>query len=189
MLKTLPDGFSMLELHTVIFILGILGIMFFPHFKQFLMREERTDILERLKTAIEYAKQEAHLKNKTITLCAINPIYQQCRLGDWSNGFIIFEQDYQNKDQKPKHILQILPGVQYGKLHFEQFGQYLNIEANGTTTNVGTFIYCPNNKDRREAAALVINKASRTYRVTARNISGILLKNAGTPEANPLICR
>jgi Tfp pilus assembly protein FimT len=180
-------GFSILELNTVITILTILGILILSSFKQFLMRQERTDVMERLTVAIEYAAQEAFLKNKTTTLCAISAVPSECRLNDWSMGFMVFTLNPKNKKQK--EILQILPGTHYGKLYFEQFGQHLNITADGSTINVGTFIYCPHNKNPREAEALVINKASRIYRVTARNSLGIPLKNAGTPEVNPIICR
>lgn len=180
------SGFSLLELNTVIIVLATLTFLMLPTFKQFLMRQERAAILEHLQTAIEYAKQEAFFKNKIITLCAIDSSLE-CRMKDWSTGFIAFEWDEENK--KIKRILQTFPGVVYGKLHFEQFGYHLNIEADGTTMNVGTFIYCPRNKDPQEAEALVINKAGRFYRVIARNNLGILLKNAGTPEVSPITCR
>ena len=151
------------------------------------MRQEREAVLERLQTAIEYAKQVAFLKDKTITLCAIGPYPLECRLNDWSAGFMVVE--FKPGDKKITQILQIFPSISYGKLYFEQFGQHLNIQTEGTTVNVGTFIYCPHNKDPREAEALVINKAGRIYRVATRNRLGMLLKNAGTPEVNPITCR
>lgn len=181
------QGFCLLELNTVIAIVVMPMLLTLPNFKQSMMRQERVVLLERLHTAIEYAKQEAFYRRKTITLCAIYAHSQECRSKDWSAGFILFE--FNPRHKKTKQALHSFPPIIYGKLHFEQFGKHLNIEADGTTINVGTFIYCPHNKNPREAEALVINKAGRVYRVTARNKLGMLLKNAGTPEENPITCR
>lgn len=180
-------GFSLLELCTVILILSFLTTFAMPTFSEFLMREERTMVLDRIQAAIEFAKQEAFAHAKTITICAsIN--HRTCHANDWSAGFIIIEID----EQLPRfhsNLLYVFPKLQHCKLNFEQFGTYLNITADGMTINNGTFIYCPKNGDRREAGALVVNNATRTYRPTEKNRLGILLKNVGTAEEMPLSCR
>jgi Tfp pilus assembly protein FimT len=177
------SGTTILELCAVILILSILAILSIPSFTQFLMREERAMVLERLTAAIEYAKQEAFVRNNTITVCgSIN--HRTCVSDDWSAGFLVIEA---NK------VLYVFPRLQHGNLHFDRFGTNVNIEPDGTTRNNGTFTYCPKkgNKDdrRREAAALVINNSSRTYRPIQRNSAGIFLKNVNTPEEEPLSCR
>ncbi len=180
-------GFSILELCTVILILGVITMLAGPTFSQFLMREERTLVLDRLKMAIEFAKQEAFIRATTITVCAsIN--HKTCHANDWSAGFIVIEKDAELPNMS-KNLLYVFPKLQYGKLHFDQFGTYLNVTPDGMTLNNGTFIYCPKNGDRREADALIINNASRTYRPTQKNPLGIWLKNAGTAEESPLSCR
>ena len=180
-------GFSILELCTVFLILGFLTAFAIPAFSQFLMREERTRVLDRIQAAIEFAKQEAFARAKTITVCAsIN--HRTCYASDWSAGFIIIETD----EQLPhfaSNLLYAFPKLQHGKLNFDQFGTYLNITADGMTINNGTFVYCPKNGDRREADALIINNATRTYRPIQKNRLGILLKNVGTAEETPLSCR
>jgi Tfp pilus assembly protein FimT len=180
-------GVSILELCTVILILSIITTLAIPAFSQFLMREERSMVVDRLKAAIEFAKQEAFVRGKTITVCgSIN--HRTCHPNDWSAGFIIIEMDEQFP-HFPANILHVFPKLQHGKLNFDQFGTYLNITADGKTINNGTFIYCPKNGDRREADALVINNAARIYRPIQKNSLGILLKNAGTAEETPLTCR
>lgn len=180
-------GFSILELCTVILILGIITTFAIPSFTQFLMHEERARVLDRLKAAIEYAKQEAFVRGKTITICgSINS--RTCQPKDWSAGFIIIETD-EHFPRFASKILYVFPKLQHGKLHFDQFGTHLNIAEDGTTINNGTFTYCPKNGDREEADALIINNASRSYRPIQRNSSGILLKNVGTPEEKALTCR
>ncbi|HXH55630.1 MAG TPA: GspH/FimT family pseudopilin [Gammaproteobacteria bacterium] len=180
-------GFSILELCTVILILSFITTFAIPAFSQFLMRGERAMVLDRVKAAIEFAKQEAFTRGKTITICAsIN--HRTCHANDWSAGVIIIEMDEQ-LPRTPSNLLYVFPKLQHGKLNFDQFGTYLNITADGMTINNGTFIYCPKNGDRREADALIINNATRTYRPTQKNRLGVLLKNVGTAEETPLSCR
>lgn len=163
-----------------------------PSFNQFLMRNERNLVINQLKSAIEYARQEAYRRKKTVTLCASSN-GKTCLAEDWSLGFIIFEVG-SGKQRVPAAqattLLQVFPAIQYGRLHFASFGdKALNIEPDGTTLNVGTFVYCPKNRDRREAEGLAINKAARAYQLVERNSLGIRLKNSGRSDAAPLICR
>ncbi len=180
-------GLSILELSTVILILSILIKVAIPSFSQFLMREERSIVLDRLKAAIEFAKQEAFIRTKTITVCAsIN--HRTCHPNDWSAGFIVIERD-EELPYAPPNVLYIFPKLRYGKLHFEQFGSYLNVTADGMTINNGTFVYCPKNGNRQEADALIVNNMTRSYRPIQKNNLGIRLKNAGIAEEAPLSCR
>lgn len=180
-------GYSLLELCTVIFILGMGMGVALSTYHRFLMRLEREAVFDRLKTAIAFARQEALIGRKTITLCA-SQNHQTCTENDWSHGFMVFE-TFHSGSATVLHPLLSFPRLQHGKLYFEQFGKHLTINANGRTINAGIFIYCPYNQDRREADALVINLLARTYRPTHRNSQGILLKNSGAPTEIPLTCR
>lgn len=184
----MQKGFTLLELITVFVIISLLLVLTVPNIYQFLMRQERELALHRLNTAIEYARQEAKLRGQTVTLCPTAD-HKTCKtkIDDWTDGFMAIL----NVDRDPKayQVLQVFPGLQHGQLHFEQWGSYLNIRPDGTTRNLGAFTYCPKNRDRRDAEALVINAACRTYRPIARNALGVRLKKEGTPEATPLTCR
>ena len=75
---------------------------------------------------------------------------------------MIFENNGQARPT-PAEILQVFSGMRYGRLHFERFGENLNIYPNGRTPNNGTFTYCPKDRDRRNADGLIVNKVLRTY--------------------------
>ncbi len=182
------EGYSILELYTVIVIALILISFATPTFEQFLIREEREATLERLKTAIEYAKQEAFIRQENITLCG-SADHHHCQAQQWTAGFIIFVNPTLSDQPHLQQILRVFPGIRHGQLIFKQFGQHLNIQPNGMTFNTGTFFYCPANKERLDIDGLVINKGCRTYKPTKHPILGIPLKNPETPMATSFTCR
>lgn len=150
-------GYSILELCTVILMVGLLACFAIPLYDQFLMREEREIVLQRLEMAIEYAKQTAFIQQKIITICP-SIDHKTCSNQHWSHGFIIIERGGKR--------LKVFPKLWYGTLQFNQFGTDLNIYPNGTTPNNGTFFYFPRLGDRREIGGLVVNNIGRTYRTT-----------------------
>lgn len=186
-------GFSLLELLTVLMIIGIIMIIAIPNFDQFFMRQERELTLNKIKSAIHYAKQEAAFRGKTVTLCGSHD-HKKCVANNWTNGFMVVIQSdpthvSETGAEKPLEILQVFQGLKYGQLYFDHFGKHLNIQPDGMTINLGAFTYCPHNRDRREADALIINRVCRTYRPMERNSLGVLVKNEGTATATPLSCR
>jgi type IV fimbrial biogenesis protein FimT len=181
-------GYSCLELCTALVLVSILIFLGVPSFQQSLMRQERELVLERLQMAIEYARQEALIQGKTITLCG-SPDQRSCHVDHWSNSFIVFENPDHSNIPKPGNILKVFSGTRYGKLYFAQFGQHLNIKANGMTINNGSFYYCPSKANHLEMDSLVINKSGRTYRPIKHPVLGIPLKNPETPLVTPFLCR
>lgn len=181
-------GYSTLELCTVIALLSILLSFGIPSFQQALMRQERELVLERLQMAIEYARQEALIQGKGMTLCGSSD-RQSCEDDQWSAGFIVFEDADHSTKAKSDQILKVFPGTRYGKLYFAQFGQYLHFQTNGMVMNNGSFYYCPPRAKALEIDGLVISKSGRTYRPTKHPVLGIPLKNPETPFVTPFICR
>lgn len=189
-------GYSIIELCTVVFITGLIFCFGVTMFNRFLMHQEKEIVLDRLSIAIEYAKQQAFIRGKIITLCP-SIDYKTCKDGhhrykdwkDWTSGFIIIENNTHKKNNSNSNIvLKVFPKLEYGTLQFLQFGQYLNIYPNGMTHNNGTFLYCPHEQDRREIDGLIINNTTRTYRPTKHPVLGISLKKGDTPLATPFLC-
>ncbi len=186
---TTNKGFSLIELGCILALLGLLLSMVLPAFYGTLMRSERRMILERVRTAVALAKQEAFASNATTILCGT---YNQktCHPHqDWSRGFLLLLESSQDSTLPLPRLIRYFPGTQYGTLVFSQFGIHLKIGPDGHNNSNGTFIYCPLDGNRMDADGLVINKASRVYRLSKRNIHGILLTQVGTPQEMPLHCR
>lgn len=186
---TTNKGFSLVELGCCLALLGLLLGMTLPTFYRTLMRAERRMVLERVRTAVALAKQEAFAANTTAILCGT---YNQktCHPHqDWSLGFVLLLEPPQNSEVPFPKLIRYFPGTHYGTLVFSQFGIHLKIGSDGHNNSNGTFIYCPLDSHRVDADGLVINKASRIYRLNKRNIHGILLTQVGTPQEMPLHCR
>jgi len=182
-------GFSLLEVCIVIFILGSILALGLPQLDRFLMHEERELVLDRIKTAIDYAKQEAFARGATIVLCSTSNQITCTSQTNWSSGFMILEKNKEESSPLQAKILQVFQGTKYGRIHFNAFGSHdLIIQSDGSTNN-GTFSYCPKNRDASEGAALVINKAGRVYRPIKKNERGIIILNLETTEETSLFCR
>ncbi len=186
---TTNKGFSFIELGCALALSGLLLSMTVPAFYKTLMRAERRMVLERVRTAVALTKQEAFASNTTAILCGT---YNQktCHPHqDWSRGFLLVLKPSQNDTFPLPKLIRYFPGTHYGTLVFSQFGIHLKIGPDGHNNSNGTFTYCPLNGNRIDADGLVINKASRIYRLSKRNIHGILLTQVGTPQEMPLHCR
>jgi len=179
--KTL--GFSLLESLLSLFILGLLMFTSIIGLKTFLMRQERYRSLHQLKNVIEYAKQEAINRRQTLTLCPSLSTSMCQPTHDWSQGYLLMNTATQEL------IAQFPSKTHYGTLAFREFANHLVLSPQSTTHNVGTFTYCPHNKDARQAEALVINRVLRLYFIKKKNRSGYLLKQANTSKEEPLFCR
>lgn len=159
----LEQGHTLLETLFVVTIIGIIFLAAIPNIRKLLVSTDQTIALDRLKNAIELAKSEAYRKNTTMTLC---PSHNQntCSYGDnWEVGFILFENPKCGTQPSKDAILQVFSKSQYGKIIYDAMGNQLNIYADGTTTNIGNFIYCAKEKGLIKPKGLVLNWVARVY--------------------------
>jgi type IV fimbrial biogenesis protein FimT len=156
------QGHSLVELSIVLCIIMLLLITI-PCFDALLIHQEQMLVLDRIQQAIAYAKNEAFSRRKIISLCpSLNKI--SCSLApDWSTGFIVFENQEGKKQTETHFILEAFEGARHGHLYFSASGNQLHIHPNGTTTNIGTFIYSPKKRSFIKPSGLVVNWAARTY--------------------------
>ena len=181
------QGYSYLELCTVIALLSLLLYLSIPSFYQSSMRQERELVLERLEMAIEYAKNEALIRRKMITLRSTHD-YRSSDREDWSDGFMVFENSGSADSPTINHLLKVFPRTRYGKLYFKPFRQHLNIQADGTTINNGAFYYCPRKINHLEIDGLIVNNRARTRRPIKDPVLGIPLKDPKNAFATPFAC-
>jgi type IV fimbrial biogenesis protein FimT len=175
-LQNKQPGFSLIEMLIVMSILATLAVLSLMQLRTWLTQLEQDLALDRIKHAIEFAKNEAFRSGKTISLCP-SADHKFCYIkDDWSTGFIIFENPDRDTQPKPNSILKIVQGAQYGKIFFDALGNELHIRPNGTTTNIGKFYYCAKNLAHSVDAPftqsirmLVINWVVRGYFIQEEN--------------------
>lgn len=163
-MKKRKNGFSLIEVLVVISILAVFLMLSIPPLHSWLAQLEQELALERIKHAIEFAKNEAFRTHKTISLCPSADQKHCYTKDDWSLGFIIFENPERDTQPKPNSILKTVQGASLGKIFFDALGNELHIRPNGTTTNIGKFYFCAKNGSRDlHMRLLVLNWAARTY--------------------------
>lgn len=160
---TLQKGVTLLELLVTLSIFFICYTLVIEGLPLFLVQNERDLFLDKLKNTIEFAKQEAFSKNKSITLCASQNKKTCSLLGNWSLGFIVFENDAKRRQPTPGALLYGVDGLHYGNIYFSANGNELHISPQGITTNIGSWVYCPKSGRFVKPKGLVINWGLRTY--------------------------
>ncbi len=157
------QGYTFIEILLVISIMSVILLTSIPNLNTLLTRTEQEIALDRIKNAIELAKSEAFRKNKTISLCPTSN-QNTCTYGDtWEVGFMMFENPERDTQPAAGAILQLFPGAKYGKIIYDAMGNQLNIHPDGTTTNIGNFVYCAKNKGSIKPKGLVLNWVARLY--------------------------
>lgn len=131
-------------------------------FSSFMAQQDQVIVLDRLKNAIEFARQQAFQRHTTITLCASTTQNSCSAQTEWSSGFIVFENPDREWQPVDKNILGYFPGTRHGKLYFTASGNQLHIQSNGQTTNIGSFIHCPKSASVKPKG-WVVNWAARSY--------------------------
>ncbi len=165
-MKFYLKGFTIIEFIIVIGFLATIYFLGIPNLMQFLVKLERDICLDRLKSAIEFTRQQAFYRGKTISLCGSHN-QRYCHLdSEWTSGYIIFEnENMQKQPTSNAKIIQIFPELNFGRLYYYQSDVLLHIHPTGMTMNFASFTYRPNNNYGDVGSEnLVINRACRTYR-------------------------
>lgn len=156
------NGHSLLEIIFVISIMTIIAFAGIPNIKKIMIKTDQEIALDRLRNAIQFAKNEAFNQNKMLTLCP-SQNQSSCSYADtWDSGFILFENPKKENQPREGSLLQVFAGARYGKILFKASAEYLSILPNGSTTQYGHFVYCPKEKGI-EPKGLILNSVARVY--------------------------
>lgn len=101
-------GFSIIELLTVIAILGIVAALAAPSFSEAVVRNRIVSENNDLLAAFNYARSEAIRRNTGVGVCSLDAAFTGCGTGNWDRGWAIWEdQDGQNDFDAAEPILRI----------------------------------------------------------------------------------
>lgn len=151
----MQDGFTFLELIVVLGIIALLALFALPQYDHFLKRHQAQSDIEQIVRMITLARQQAILRNQTVTLYPNE---------DWSQGLMILDEKKQmissiTFTNDANILLKTFPASAENQLQFSATGL--------TKTQNGSFYYCPD--DMHLAKRIVFNQAGRVY-VTADEV-------------------
>lgn len=84
-------GYSIIELLTVISILGIVAALAAPSFSEAIVRNRIVSANNDFLTGVSYARSEAIKRSNPVGICALDAALSGCGAGAWSLGWAVFE--------------------------------------------------------------------------------------------------
>ncbi len=146
-------GFTLIELLVSVFIFSILISLAIPAWQHLQTKNQTQAVVNKLVTAINFARQQALMKHEVIKVCGSSD-KQHCN-GRWSSGVIVI--NHNNKviyavSQFPKHSQLSWRGFP-ARRYLQFFPVAMNQGHNGT------FLYCP--PQAKSGKAIVLNKNGR----------------------------
>lgn len=156
-------GFSLVELMLVLAMLLILFGMAAPSLSDLRLDSQRSAQLNGLLGHLYYARSEALKSGHWIVICKSQDGQSCTHLGDWDQGWILFEDRNRNRMRDPEerliHLSQHTGPI---RLRYAAFpsNNYVIFYPNGQSFGNGTFTFC----DRRgagHARALILAKSGR----------------------------
>lgn len=180
--NTHAQGFSVLELITVLLIIAISVSTTLPSLTSINENALRRAHLGVLVRALHLTRTTAISSNKTATLCAsIDRIH--CT-GQWHEGTILFRDDNNNlrRDSSEK-LYDVGYALESGaKITWRASGgrnHAIRFSPNGAAKEFGTFTYCPRSKENKRAGLLIVNRQGRIHIGRDHNGDGIVEKPDG----------
>lgn len=177
------QGFTLIELLIVMAVVAIsLGLTASP-FSSAIADVRSAAAMRHIGTVFKLARQEALLRGRTVTVCALNS-EQHCVRSWTSESTITVFLDQNNnrqRDATEPSIRELRWPLSDGEISWRASlaRPYINFETTGGTWQNGTLYYCPKNRDARFARALVLSQSGRAYLPGDSNSDGIREDRSG----------
>lgn len=185
MLKSKQQGFTVYELLISVFIIGILSALSYPAWQTTVQKAKHRAAAYQLYHFFQFARSSAVYQRRTLTACA-SLDNQSCKPSkDWSqSNIIVFVDHNQNGNlDDDDEIIRILAFTDKdAHLQWRSFGNkhFLQWQTNGMTYyQNGNFLYCPKDKNTKNAFMLIVNAAGRMYFAQDKNKDGIVEDSDG----------
>ena len=153
------SGFTLLELLCTVAIMGVLISISVPFAKKVILNQKNKSSLQRLTTALNFAREQAIVHNRIVTVCP--SINRRDCINDWQQTLLIFADDaIKGKLEAGDKLLRVVQKKEWGHLSLRAFptSRYFRFHPNGFTDNQnGTFRYCSGGA----GWSVVINRAGR----------------------------
>lgn len=160
---TRASGYSLFELMVVISLVALGFVVAVPSYQSLVQKNRVNVAVNQLVSALNYARQEAIIQHKVVSLCASHD-GQQCG-GDWSEGMLLFTDTkargyYQAEDSK-LHVYPALPVNT--RLLWNRSENLIQMSPTGylLKSQNGTFTYCIGQTQPRAVRLIVVSLTGR----------------------------
>lgn len=158
------QGFTLIELITILAIAGVLFSTAVPELSHLLARNQQTAQLQILFAHHQLARSEAVKNNSRVIICKSYDGQQCTSMGQWSDGWIIFSDKDNNKkinDNERVTYIQTALSVNLS-LKYKGFGShnYVRYYPDGHSSSNGTFTLCSQYGDK-SAKSIIISRTGR----------------------------
>ncbi|GAB5413057.1 MAG: hypothetical protein Cons2KO_06600 [Congregibacter sp.] len=176
-------GFTLIELLLVVTCLSIaLGLSAAP-FAARLAEIRSESAMLFLANLINLSRQEAILRGRPVTLCALDTDSRCHR--EWTNSHRVAVFIDTNRDRRLGPAEPLIREARWPMTQGELLWRaslarpYIEFEQTGATWQNGTLVYCPASRDARQARALVLSHSGRAYLPGDSNGDGIREDRSG----------
>jgi len=162
--KNRRPGFTLVELLVVIAILAVLVAVVVPGSESLFQKSQTSAAIQKTMSVLRYARSEAIHSNKVTTLCPSRN-GRACQRVPWHEGILLFSDRNANGKIDPEDTIKRFetPFISHGSLTWRALHQRVQFNGRGMARGtVGSFVYCPTNKNPEYAASIIVSFQGRT---------------------------
>jgi len=168
-------GFTLVELLITAALLAILSFVAVPGIQSLIIKNTSTASANQIASLVRYARKEAVFRNTNVTLCpSIDGL--SCSNSEWHEGLLLFTDQNSNSKVDDQDVIKRFaqPFLNSGSLTWRSLRNKVQFNSRGAVMGTaGSFVYCPNNKDARMGASLVLSFQGRLRNGHDSNKNGI----------------
>ena len=177
-------GFSLLELVVTLAVASMLVTLTLPVAERLVDDARANTAINDLARTIALARGAALTYQRRVKLCPGTGNACGAR-NSWADGMLVFtEDDGDQRLDENELVIARIRGTTHGRFTWRSFRNRseLLFTAYGLTDWLnGSFLYCPDNNDSRQARMLILNTAGRTRHAQDRNRDGTREDASGRP--------
>lgn len=176
-------GLTLIELLAVLSVIAIALQLGMAPMQSMVAEMRSATAMRHIASLMALARHEALLRNRPITVCALNRL-NRCER-DWREDHRIAAFIDANEDRRfepgETMLRELRWPIAHGVLSWRASlaRPYIEFEPTGATWQNGTLFYCPANGDARQARALVLSQSGRNYLPGDSNGDGIREDRSG----------
>ncbi|MFZ0219131.1 MAG: GspH/FimT family pseudopilin [Candidatus Aquirickettsiella sp.] len=158
-----------MELLFTIALSSIILTLTFPVYRDLILKLRLYILTERLTSTLNYARSEAIRRQSVITICKSKNA-KRCS-GNWRDGWIVLSNKNSTTSLENGELLQVYPALSDGeflKWHGFRSDDYLQLRAEGSNGQNGSFILCVHSFSKEMIALIRVSQTGR-IRIDEKN--------------------